>query len=161
MTASDERNTTPTRKPTILIVEDDDQLRVLLCTILEQSGYSVRRAPDGIVALEELRSEVPDILLSDLYMPRMSGFELLSIVRRQFPLTRVIAMSSAFSASDVPPGITADAFYPKASDIAGLLKIIETMARSDASSLAKSPASARLAPCFFSCHSRKPIRPEP
>ena len=121
------------RKPNILIVEDDDQIRVLLCTILEQSGYSVRRAPDGVVALEELRIEIPDILLSDLYMPRMSGFELLPVVRQEFPVTRVVAMSSALSGSDIPPGIVADAFYPKASDVVDLLQIIETMACSEAS----------------------------
>jgi DNA-binding NarL/FixJ family response regulator len=95
----------------------------------------VRRAPDGVVALEELRSEVPDILLSDLYMPRMSGFELLPFVRHEFPFIRLVAMSSAFSGSDVPPGVAADAFYPKASDLAELLQIIETMACSDSSSL--------------------------
>jgi CheY-like chemotaxis protein len=130
-----ERDPTPTRKPNILIVEDDDHIRALLCNILERSGYAVRRAPDGLVALEELRSEVPDILLSDLFMPRMSGFELLPLVRQQFPLTRLVAMSSAFSGSDVPPGVAADAFYPKASDVADLLQIIATMACSDSSRL--------------------------
>jgi CheY-like chemotaxis protein len=133
MTANEQRNAMATQKPTILIVEDNDQIRLLLCTIFEQSGYSVRRAPDGVVAPEELRTEVPDILLSDLYMPRMSGFELLPVVRQEFPVTRVVAMSSAFSGSDVPPGVAADAFYAKASDVAGLLQIIETMAWSDAS----------------------------
>jgi CheY-like chemotaxis protein len=129
----EEREPTPTRKPNILIVEDDDHIRALLCNILERSGYAVRRAPDGLVALEELRSEVPDILLSDLCMPRMSGFELLTVVRQEFPFTHVVAMSSAFSGSDVPPGIAADAFYAKASDLADLLQIIETMACSDSS----------------------------
>jgi DNA-binding NarL/FixJ family response regulator len=97
------------------------------------SGYSVRRASDGVVALEELRTEIPDILVSDLYMPRMSGFELLPVVRQQFPMTRVVAMSSAFSGSDVPAEVIADAFYPKASDVAALLQIIETVACSEAS----------------------------
>ena len=92
----------------------------------------MRRAPDGVVALEELRIEIPDVLLSDLYMPRMSGFELLPVVRQEFPVTRVVAMSSALSGSDIPPGIVADAFYPKASDVVDLLQIIETMAWSDA-----------------------------
>jgi CheY-like chemotaxis protein len=133
MTANERKNALTTRKPNILIVEDNDQIRLLLCTIFEQSGYSVRRAPDGVVALEELRTEVPDILLSDLYMPRMSGFELLPVVRQEFPVTRVVAMSSAFSGSDVPPGVAADAFYAKASDVAALLQIIGTMACSEAS----------------------------
>jgi CheY-like chemotaxis protein len=105
MTPNEQRNAITTRKPNILIVEDDDQIRLLLCTILEQLGYSVRPAPDGVVALEELRTEVPDILLSDLYMPRMSGFELLPVVRQEFPVTRVVAMSSTFSGSDDRPGL--------------------------------------------------------
>jgi CheY-like chemotaxis protein len=133
MTTNEVSSAMPTRKPNILIVEDDDQIRILLCTILEMSGYSVRRASDGVVALEELRTEIPDILLSDLYMPRMSGFELLPVVRQQFPMTRVVAMSSAFSGSDVPAEVIADAFYPKASDVAALLQIIETVACSEAS----------------------------
>jgi CheY-like chemotaxis protein len=133
MTANEQSNAMANRKPNILIVEDDDQIRLLLCTIFEQSGYSVRRAPDGVVALEELRTEVPDILLSDLYMPRMSGFELLPVVRQQFPMTRVVAMSSAFSGGDVPAEVVADAFYPKASNVGALLQIIETMAFSEAS----------------------------
>jgi CheY-like chemotaxis protein len=121
------------RKPNILIVEDNDQIRLLLCTILEQSGYAVRPAPDGVVALEELQAEIPDILLSDLYMPRMSGFELLPVVRQRFPMTRVVAMSSAFSGNEVPTGVAADAFYAKASDVSALLQIIETMACPDVS----------------------------
>lgn len=133
MTMNGTKSAMTTRKPNILLVEDDDQIRVLLCALLEQSGYSVQPAPDGVVALEKLRTEVPDILLSDLHMPRMSGFELLPVVRREFPVTRVIAMSSAFSGSDVPPGVAADAFYAKASDVLTLLQIIETMARHDAS----------------------------
>ena len=119
------------RKARILIVEDDAQIRLLLCTILEEAGYVVRRVADGFAALEEMRVESPDILLSDLYMPGMSGFELLAIVRHQFPTTRVVAMSSAFSGEELPNEIVADAFYPKATDIAGLLRIMEAMTDHD------------------------------
>ena len=114
---------TPTQN--ILIVEDDVQLRLLLSAILAQAGYKVRTTEDGFSALAEIRTEAPDILLSDLYMSGMSGFELLSVVRRRFPAIQVIAMSSAFSGSDVPTGIAADAFYEKATNVAGLLQIIE------------------------------------
>ena len=135
MTPNEQRNATTSRKPNILIVEDDDQIRHLLCAILEQSGYSVRPATDGVAALEELRAEVSDIVLSDLNMPRMSGFELLPVVRQEFPVARVVAMSSAFSGSAVPAGVAADAFYAKASDVVALLQIIEAMARPNASRL--------------------------
>lgn len=53
-------------------------------------------------------------MLSDLNMPEMSGFELLSIVRRRFPEVSVIAMSGAYHSGDsVPGGVIADAFYAK------------------------------------------------
>ena|ERR1017187_1104409 len=123
----------PTQKARILIVEDDVQIRLLLSTILEGAGYTVRPAADGFSALEEMRAESPDILLSDLYMPGMSGFELLSIVRNQFPATRVVAMSSAFSGEDLPKEVVADAFYPKATDIVGLLQIMEAITGLDGS----------------------------
>jgi len=116
-----------TRKARILIVEDDVQIRLLLSTILEEAGYIVRPAADAFTALEEMKAESPDVLLSDLYMPGMSGFELLTIVRHQFPTTRVVAMSSAFSGEELPNEIVADAFYPKATDITGLLRIMEVM----------------------------------
>jgi CheY-like chemotaxis protein len=99
---SKRRDTMHTRKPRILIVEDDVQIRLLLSTILEEAGYTVRPAADAFAALEEMQTESPDVLLSDLYMPGMSGFELLTIVRHQFPTTRVVAMSSAFSGEDLP-----------------------------------------------------------
>jgi DNA-binding NarL/FixJ family response regulator len=60
-------------------------------------------------------------------MPGMSGFELLSIVRRQFPVISVIAMSGAFSGNQIPCGVAADAFYEKGNGVAVLLKVIESL----------------------------------
>ncbi|MGA9667859.1 MAG: response regulator, partial [Terracidiphilus sp.] len=91
-------------------------------------GYRVRSAEDGFSALREMRHEVPDLLLSDLNMPNMSGFELLSVVRLRFPAIRTIAMSGSFSGNEVPSGVTADAFYEKGSSIRSLLKIIGGLA---------------------------------
>ena len=54
-------------------------------------GFSVRVAEDGFVALKILREVLPDLILTDLRMPGMSGFELLSIVRRRFPHIPTIA----------------------------------------------------------------------
>ena len=85
MTLAERSGAMRTRKPTILIVEDNNQIRGLLRDILELSGYIVRLARDGVAALEDLSVEIPNVVLSDLYMPRMSGFELLPVVRQQFP----------------------------------------------------------------------------
>lgn len=113
-----------THKTTILVVDDDSALLHLLSIILRDAGYDVCGAQDGFAALVAIRNKVPDILLSDLYMPGMSGFELLSVVRRRFPMIPVIAMSSAYSGTNVPVGIAADAFYEKATDLHVLLGII-------------------------------------
>ncbi len=117
-----------TDKTTLLLVEDDASLLRLLAVILRHEGYDVRTARDGFSALAAIRAEVPEILLSDLYMPGMSGFELLSVVRRRFPMIRVIAMSSAYSGPEVPVGIAADGFYEKATDIHALLEIVKGIA---------------------------------
>jgi len=111
----------------VLIVEDNVQLLQLLSTIIKQMGFAVRTAEDGFTALTAMRNEVPDVILSDLYMPGMSGFEFLSVVRRRFPAVRAVAMSSAFSGHDVPPGIAADAYYEKATNLGTLLEIVKAM----------------------------------
>ncbi len=59
--------------PHVLVVEDDAQITRLICTLLEQAGYRVRTANDGIQALERLESDTPDLILADVIMPRMSG----------------------------------------------------------------------------------------
>src|SRR5580704_7684918 len=100
-----------------------------MSVLLEELGYSVRFAEDGHSALQEIRRESPDILLSDLKMPRMSGFELLINVRRSFPAIQVIATSGSFSGNDVPDGVLADAFYPKGGSASALLRILRSLAQ--------------------------------
>ena len=126
-----ERPPMPTEKTSLLIVDDDVSICKSLSVILAESGYRVRSTADGFSALVELRNGIPDILLSDLNMPGMSGFELLSVVRRRFPAIKVIAMSGTFSGDGVPPGVAADAFYEKGTHLESLLQIIEAMTRSE------------------------------
>jgi CheY-like chemotaxis protein len=111
----------------LLIVDDEPSIRELLSQALSEIGFSVRSAEDGFSALRELRNEVPELLLSDLNMPGMSGFELLSVIRRRFPAIRTIAMSGSFSGDEVPSGVAADAYFQKGSSIAALLRIMETL----------------------------------
>jgi len=95
--------------------------------VLSELGYRVRSAEDGLSALREICQESPEILLSDLNMPGMSGFELLSVVRCRFPVIQVIAMSGSFSGKEVPSGIHADAFYQKGSGTSALLQIFRAL----------------------------------
>ncbi|WP_420239204.1 response regulator [Telmatobacter bradus] len=127
----------------LLIVDDEPAVRVALSADLVEAGYTIQFAEDGFSALHEIRQEIPDILLADLNMPGMSGFELLSVVRRRFPAIHTVAMSGALDGSITPAGVTADAFYAKGSGISALLHILLTLPSikqraSDASS-AKEP----------------------
>jgi CheY-like chemotaxis protein len=110
-------------KPNVLIVDDEANIRATLSLVLQESGYPVRSAQDGFSALREIRQQIPSIMLSDLNMPGMSGFELLIVVRQRFPEIQVVAMSGAFSGDEVPSGIPADAFYQKGSSVMALLQI--------------------------------------
>jgi CheY-like chemotaxis protein len=109
----------------LLIVDDEPATRILLTQIFGEMGYNVSTASDGFSALQMIRIGVPDILLSDLNMPGMSGFELLSVVRRRLPSMYVIATSGAYSGAEVPRGIAADAFYEKATGFRFLLSLME------------------------------------
>jgi CheY-like chemotaxis protein len=100
-------------KRKLLIVDDEVSLRSSLSQIFTTFGYSVRSAEDGFSALAAMRNEIPDILLSDLNMPGMSGFELLSVVRRRFPAIQVIAMSGAFFGRGRAFGSCRRRFLPK------------------------------------------------
>ena len=121
----------PCTKERLLIVDDEPSIRESLTFVLTEIGYSVRAAEDGFSALIEIRKEIPDIILSDLNMPGMSGFEFLSVVRRRFPAIPVIAMSGAFSGDEVPSGVPADKFYQKGSSIVALLRIMETLPQAE------------------------------
>jgi CheY-like chemotaxis protein len=131
-------------KASILIVEDEPVIRTSLALILTEIGYSVRIAEDGFSALAEIDQEIPEILLSDLNMPGMTGFELLSVVRRNIPSIRVIAMSGAFCGNEVPSGVAADAFYQKGSSLGSLLMIIEALPQTERHVLQPSGAAASL-----------------
>ena len=135
-----------TPKTRLLLVDDDNALRHLLSVILTHSGYEIRSAQDGFSALKAIREEIPDVVLSDLYMPGMSGFELLSVVRRRFPMIPVIAMSSAYAGPDVPAGVAADAFYEKATDLNVLLGMVDGVR--DSSEGAKAETRVGVAPVW-------------
>lgn len=118
----------PTMKAKLLIVDDDEPFRSSLSEIFTDFGYCVRSTEEGFSGLREIHREIPDIIISDLEMPGMSGFEFLAVVRRRFPAIRVVAMSGAFSGDGVPPGVAADAFYEKGAYPHVLFRIVQAIA---------------------------------
>ena len=65
----------------ILIVEDDKELSQLFQKVLEKNGYQVKSASDGAQALEVLDKEYIDLIISDIMMPVLDGYELVSELR--------------------------------------------------------------------------------
>src|ERR1035437_4120958 len=74
----------------ILVVDNDAAIRSSFSALLTEIGYVIRTAGDGLEALAAIRMDIPNILLSDLNMPEMSGFELLSMVRQSYPSIQII-----------------------------------------------------------------------
>ena len=132
----------PGTKAKLLIVDDEPSIRTSMSLVLTEIGYWVRSAEDGFSALAELRKELPDILVSDLNMSGMSGFELLSVVRRRFPWIQTIAMSGAFQGDEASSGIAAGAFYQKGSSLGSLLMILEALPRPERMTPIQPAASA-------------------
>lgn len=72
----------------ILVVDDDDAIRALLRTVLRRRGFTVDVARNGIDALEQMVANRYSLVVLDLMMPRMSGYELLDHLGRQSIMTR-------------------------------------------------------------------------
>jgi CheY-like chemotaxis protein len=118
----------------ILVVDDDSGVRETLTLLLTAAGYQIAAAKNGFEALQKLKAKIPTLMMCDLDMPDMSGFELLSIVRRRFPAVPVIAMSGLYPGDTVPEGVIADAFYSKGQQTPpGLFRVVADVLRRSAS----------------------------
>lgn len=80
----------------ILVVEDNEQNRVLMRQILTHHGYEVLEALDGLTGLEMARAHMPDLILLDIQMPVMNGFAVIRELRNnpEFRKIKVIAVTS-------------------------------------------------------------------
>jgi len=78
----------------IMVVDDEESVRVILKQLLEQGGYAVETAKDGKEALGILEKGHFDMLVTDINMPEMNGVELLSKTREKFPMLPVIFITA-------------------------------------------------------------------
>jgi len=69
----------------ILLVDDEPTVRRIMRLALEKAGFAVKTAENGEVALEQIRMETPDVLITDIEMPRMDGRALCAAVQKEFP----------------------------------------------------------------------------
>ena len=132
VTASQTQPASPARK-SILIAEDSITARTLLKNIVESAGYDVKTAVDGLDAYTALRAGSFDLVVSDVEMPRMSGFDLTAKVRadKQLSETPIVLVTALDSREDRERGmdVGANAYIVKSSfDHSDLLQIVRRLA---------------------------------
>lgn len=102
----------------VLIVDDDRHIVAMLASLLEDEGYVVRKAYDGLTALQETELSPPDLVLSDIAMPKMNGLALAQRLRdRGIP---VVLLSAAVA----NPNLTGIPFVPKPFDLDHILEVV-------------------------------------
>lgn len=119
-------------KKSVLVVEDSITSRMLLKNILETSGYLVKTAVDGVDAITQLRTETFDLVVSDVDMPRMNGFDLTAKIRSDQKLSElpVVLVTALESRADKERGIDvgANAYIVKSNfDQSNLLEVIRRL----------------------------------
>jgi CheY-like chemotaxis protein len=113
----------------ILLVDDEPAIRDALSDQLAEAGFEAQQAQDGIDGLVKLREMIPKVIISDLQMPRMSGIEFISVVRRRFPSIPVIIFSGSVQV-ELPAEAQPDRWFEKgALQISELLQAVKDLAR--------------------------------
>lgn len=97
----------------VLIVDDNTDIRMIMRRLLERHGFQVREAANGKRALEQLKIEVPDVMLLDMMMPEMSGLEALAAIRKDPKVAHlpVVMVTAKQEDSDVLAGYDRGADY--------------------------------------------------
>ncbi len=118
-----------TRK--VLLVDDDKEFRTVAALVLENAGYLVIEAVDGLAAMEALQTITPDVIISDLHMPLMDGRIFCRRVREEEEWARIpFVILSAYIESDGSNTLSdtpADYCFSKQSSFAALLPELENI----------------------------------
>lgn len=118
----------------ILIIDDEQDIRDALLMVLEGIGHDVKVAADGDEAVDLLRREPADLVITDIIMPGKNGIETIREIRQEFPGTRIIAISGGGgvqSADYVPKAITTTAYLAAAKQAGADMVITKPFERKD------------------------------
>jgi CheY-like chemotaxis protein len=122
---------TPSGGITVLVVDDDEEFRIVMGEILGAEGCRVAHARNGIEALQVLRSLTPDLLIVDLAMPIMNGVELLDRLSRDQRLAEIpVAIASSW---DPPDDVFRGHVVRKPLDLPNLLGVLDAVDCAEAS----------------------------
>ncbi|MBI3004548.1 MAG: response regulator [Ignavibacteriales bacterium] len=114
-------------KNKILVVDDEDALRTVLSAELEGEGYQVGTAADGQEAINILGKSAFDLILLDIKMPNVDGFEVLKFVKEKHPKTKVIMLTGFADLKNAIESkkLGAEDFVSKPYDLVDLLTTVE------------------------------------
>lgn len=115
----------------ILVVEDDADMRELFCTVLSDSGYTCMAASDGHEALDILEKEYIDLIVSDIMMPHMDGYELTRVLRESGYNIPILMVTAKDQFDDMQRGFRAggDDYMVKPINIKELVLRVEALLR--------------------------------
>lgn len=113
----------------IIVIDDDELVRVTVRQILEKDGHLVAEAETGLIGLQKIAANLPDLVVTDIIMPDKEGIETILEIRKKYPKLKVIAMSGGgrlgrMSVLDVAKKFGADAVIAKPFD---RQKFVETV----------------------------------
>lgn len=111
----------------LLIVDDSVDIVNILSSFLELSGYETDKALDGIDAVELLRNNSYNVVITDAEMPRMDGMALCEFIKSDFPATHIIGMSGSFQALNKLKSAGADICFSKPFHIDEIEQAIENL----------------------------------
>jgi CheY-like chemotaxis protein len=120
----------------ILIIDDDPRMRRTISRILARAGHEVSEAPDGLEGVELFRTNHPDIVVTDIVMPKKEGIETILDLRRENPVTLILAISGGATLRggtapldylDLAKGLGADAVLAKPFRAPDLLREIDNL----------------------------------
>jgi CheY-like chemotaxis protein len=105
----------------ILIVDDELDVRDSVKCVLDLAGYEVLTADNATEALERLGRVPIDLVITDIIMPKMNGVQAIQLIRQEFPLVRIVAISGGgnFGAAGYQPAAIATNAYLRSAEEAG------------------------------------------
>lgn len=116
---------------TILIADDNEANRELVSVILEREGYRVLEASDGRQAVEQVQQNHPDLVLLDIHMPEMDGYDAVRAIRTttSTPTVPVVALTASAMAGDAEQALNEgfDAYLAKPYEIAAVIDLVKKL----------------------------------
>ncbi len=114
----------------VLVIDDERDIRQVLVYVLEDEGYQVDEAPDGEAALELIERQHPDVIILDMKMPGMDGWEFVRRYRERYDhQAPIIVLTAAQDAARRGADVSADGYVPKPFDLDVLTERVSAIVR--------------------------------